>query len=999
MRDFNVEFARLVLRLAEIQCSVPPMIKAWLYLDKLRLSETEELALLSSVNNDYDCRKLQHAALVQDRAIRRPNHWSPDEGRGGGKRWGRQSVHMTNNEEGALSSEDDGQGGNLSDDGEIVDEDTAMEHYSAYMTYQGAKAKYREVLKGRGVDKDAMDKRNQDRLRLAKQRSYCSACKRRGHWHKDPECPLRQKGATPPSTSSSGGGGGGQVQSVNFVHQCYMTENAQGASHNLQAGQLLSAGRSYETEYNLGASLGLQECGLLCSSLCFMTEECEAGGGLPIKTDGTILEPDNKTLLAIVDTACTKTVAGYDWFEQYVKVADDAGIPVSTVDEAEHFKFGASKVYKSLFAVKAWFAIHGKVFGARVSIVSCNVPLLFSRPVLGSLGMCYDVAKQQVGLAALGLSELPLLTSPTGHPALLVSDFLSDPKLAELPDFSPEKVHIPAEEVYMSASVGGFKPLFYPKKLSREIQIMLESNHTLSGASFMGWWKNANQSRDFWMETECEFIRVHVVPRKHLFNPSAWNTSLVTLKKQLLDSLDGHRITEHISCLSEGVLSSVLEDDTYQEIVAPQHVNSPWIGRSRFRKFKVATGDTHDLPGFSDGTNACVRNVAMVHEEGRADGRAGAPGSSSPCQLVGAGAAVHTDRTAGVGEACSPDQPLERADQDVLAGVGDRSRAATADDACQAHQGPFDADDSRLQERPRPDCREFWEVQGLDVPRDSSGVLAMEHTGGESQPEFTPRLSQTGNLGPRRDGSPAEGVQQRNPCGERPGDDGSGPSAKDEGAGSALGVVRRLLEQGRRLFPKGEHPQGPTGDQRQRPGGGGRRHQPHDQEVGGSHCCHQEAQQQLMLRHGELSHGGTSSEGRPLECAQGQPGSNYDIKYDAINLHAPDERMVTVNDATIGLSSNGSTAQHHDTKYNTITLDAPDEHKALVNEATIGLSVGGSEIKYDTLTLVRRQSGIAVIARRGMAYVAGRRRRGQELACVVERWPIGALRRSCGTRP
>ena len=74
---------------------------------------------------------------------------------------------MTNNEEGALSSEDDGQGGNLSDDGEIVDEDTAMEHYSAYMTYQGAKAKYREVLNGRGVDKDAMDKRNQDRLRLA----------------------------------------------------------------------------------------------------------------------------------------------------------------------------------------------------------------------------------------------------------------------------------------------------------------------------------------------------------------------------------------------------------------------------------------------------------------------------------------------------------------------------------------------------------------------------------------------------------------------------------------------------------------------------------------------------------------------------------------------------------------------------------------------------------------------------------------------------------------
>ena len=106
-----------------------------------------------------------------------------------------------------------------------------------------------------------------------------------------------------------------------------------------------------------------------------------------------------------------------------------------------------------------------------------------------------------------------------------------------------------------------------------------------------------------------------------------------------------------------------------------------------------------------------------------------------------------------------------------------------------------------------------------------------------------------------------------------------------------------------------------------------------------------------MLRHGELSHGGTSSEGRAFECAQGQSGPNYDIKYDAINLQAPDERMVTVDDATIGPSSNGSMAQHYDTKYNTITLDTPDERKVLVNEATIGLGVGGSEIMYDTLTL------------------------------------------------
>ena len=36
-----------------------------------------------------------------------------------------------------------------------------------------------------------MKKRSEEKLKLAKARSYCLACKRKGHWHKDPECPMR----------------------------------------------------------------------------------------------------------------------------------------------------------------------------------------------------------------------------------------------------------------------------------------------------------------------------------------------------------------------------------------------------------------------------------------------------------------------------------------------------------------------------------------------------------------------------------------------------------------------------------------------------------------------------------------------------------------------------------------------------------------------------------------------------------------------------------------
>ena len=77
VRDFNVEFERLVLRLREVHCELPPLVKGWLYLDKLRLGEHEELALLSSVNNQFDCRRLQqaapwsHSAATRDGCIRR----------------------------------------------------------------------------------------------------------------------------------------------------------------------------------------------------------------------------------------------------------------------------------------------------------------------------------------------------------------------------------------------------------------------------------------------------------------------------------------------------------------------------------------------------------------------------------------------------------------------------------------------------------------------------------------------------------------------------------------------------------------------------------------------------------------------------------------------------------------------------------------------------------------------------------------------------------------
>ena len=153
VRDYNMEFERLLLRLGELNCELPNLVKAWLYVDRLKMSEHDEVALLASVGNQYDLRALQQAALVQDRGATK-KLWD----RGNTSRWkAQQSVHVTAAGD-ECDSEEDLQEEIGESDSEIVDEGVASEMHCAYMAFQNAKSKYREAMKGRGLDKDELKK-------------------------------------------------------------------------------------------------------------------------------------------------------------------------------------------------------------------------------------------------------------------------------------------------------------------------------------------------------------------------------------------------------------------------------------------------------------------------------------------------------------------------------------------------------------------------------------------------------------------------------------------------------------------------------------------------------------------------------------------------------------------------------------------------------------------------------------------------------------------------
>ena len=147
-----------------------------------------------------------------------------------------------------------------------------------------------------------------------------------------------------------------------------------------------------------------------------MTQEAEGDGSeVGIAYDQWHL---GKQMLAIADTACTKTVAGHQWYEEYCAWADAHGVEVELVDEKDSFKFGASRVHSSPFAVWARLGLGGHLIAVKVAVVQCKVPLLFSRGVLAKLGMVYRVEEQRADLLRLHLQKHQVADVCDGAPSL-----------------------------------------------------------------------------------------------------------------------------------------------------------------------------------------------------------------------------------------------------------------------------------------------------------------------------------------------------------------------------------------------------------------------------------------------------------------------------------------------------------------------------------------------------------------------------------------------------
>ena len=113
----------------------------------------------------------------------------------------------------------------------------------------------------------------------------------------------------------------------------------------------------------------------------------------------------------------------------------------------------------------------------------------------------------------------------------------------------------PSRNQTFSAS-GKDPKMFFPKKVGEAVNNIL-TQEKLNSSLFCKWWANTKISNDFWIETPEAFFRIHVVPRKGVFDPRLWRTPWHEQRDFLLSELGAVRSTWAVLCSNHKAIPSV----------------------------------------------------------------------------------------------------------------------------------------------------------------------------------------------------------------------------------------------------------------------------------------------------------------------------------------------------------------------------------------------------------------------------------------------------------
>ena len=125
----------------------------------------------------------------------------------------------------------------------------------------------------------------------------------------------------------------------------------------------------------------------------------------------------------ILDSACTKTVAGKIWTDEYVSMLTNQErqeVLKSAKVSSSLYRFGDGKEIRSKHEITVPMTICGKKIKLQVDVVENDIPLLISRPTMTQLGMILDTANHMVTIER---KQFNLEFNESGHYTIPVCEW------------------------------------------------------------------------------------------------------------------------------------------------------------------------------------------------------------------------------------------------------------------------------------------------------------------------------------------------------------------------------------------------------------------------------------------------------------------------------------------------------------------------------------------------------------------------------------------------
>lgn len=126
--------------------------------------------------------------------------------------------------------------------------------------------------------------------------------------------------------------------------------------------------------------------------------------------------------LAIIDTGCTRTMIGHKQLKQLHKKLKLQGHSIRIDNHRQVFRgIGGQTVSKSTAIIPV--GIGGHEGYIRAHIMPKRAPFLLSHRLLKQFGTVLNLAESTMSMSTIGVEELPISLTSTGHPAVNVLNF------------------------------------------------------------------------------------------------------------------------------------------------------------------------------------------------------------------------------------------------------------------------------------------------------------------------------------------------------------------------------------------------------------------------------------------------------------------------------------------------------------------------------------------------------------------------------------------------